>query len=85
MAMELAPVTTDSGAIEELVEHNHTGLQVPQRDPEALAQAIEGLLRDQELYERLRRAARATVERRFNLERNEEVFERAARRLLARR
>ncbi len=85
MAMELVPVTTDSGAIDELVEHNHTGLQVPQRDPEALAQAIEGLLRDQELYERLRRAARAMVERRFNLERNEEVFEQAVRRLLARR
>jgi len=85
MAMELVPVTTDSGAIPELVEHNHTGLRVPQRDPDALAQAIEGLLRDPELYERLRRAARATVERRFNLERNEEAFDLAVRRLLARR
>jgi glycosyltransferase involved in cell wall biosynthesis len=84
MAMELVPVTTDSGAIPELVEHNDTGLRVPQRDARALAEAIERLLGDQALYARLSRAARATVERRFNLERNEAVFERAVRRLSAR-
>jgi glycosyltransferase involved in cell wall biosynthesis len=82
MALELAPVTTDSGAIPELVQHDRNGLLVPQRDERALADAIEALLRDERLYDRLRHAARATVERRFNLERNEVVFERAVRRLL---
>jgi glycosyltransferase involved in cell wall biosynthesis len=82
MALELAPVTTDSGAIPELVQHNRNGLLVPQRDERALADAIEALLRDERLYDRLRHAARATVERRFDLERNEVVFERAVRRLL---
>ena len=84
MAMELVPVTTDSGAIPELVEHDHTGLLIPQRDPKALAEAIEDLLRDERLYARLRRAARRTIERRFNLDRNERVFEGAVRRLWAR-
>jgi glycosyltransferase involved in cell wall biosynthesis len=82
MALELVPVTTDSGAIPELVQHNHNGLLVPQRDERALADAIEALFRDERLFDRLRRAARATVESRFDLERNEVVFERAVRRLL---
>lgn len=82
MALELAPVTTDSGAIPELVQHNDNGLLVPQRDERALADAIEALLRDERLYDRLRCAARATVERRFDLERNETVFHQAVRRLL---
>jgi glycosyltransferase involved in cell wall biosynthesis len=84
MAMQLVPVTTDSGAIPELVENNHNGLLVPQRDPHALAEAIERLLVDQGLYERLCLAARATVERRFNLDCNERVYEQAVRRIVER-
>lgn len=82
MALELAPVTTDSGAIPELVQHDHDGLLVPQRDERALADAIEALLRDERLYDRVRRAARATVECRCDLEHNEAVFHRAVTRLL---
>jgi len=82
MALGLAPVTTDSGAIPELVQHNHNGLLVPQRDERALADAVEALLRDERLYDRLRHAARATVESRFDLEHNEVVFQQAVGRLL---
>ncbi len=38
---------------------------VPPRDPRALAQQIAGLLADQDGLERLRRAARGTVEKHF--------------------
>jgi glycosyltransferase involved in cell wall biosynthesis len=44
MAMEKAVVATDVGGTREVVRHGHTGLLVPAKDPEALAQAIEEVL-----------------------------------------
>ena len=39
-------VVTDTGGLSEVVEHGKTGLVVPPRDPESLADAISRLLED---------------------------------------
>jgi glycosyltransferase involved in cell wall biosynthesis len=49
----------------ELVSDGETGLLVPPRDAAALRAAVERLLRDPELRERLGRAARARARERF--------------------
>jgi colanic acid/amylovoran biosynthesis glycosyltransferase len=73
MAVGLVPVVTDAGAITELVHHQENGLVVAQRDEVALADAIERLINDQDLFERLRRNARRTVELEHNVENTEEI------------
>jgi glycosyltransferase involved in cell wall biosynthesis len=46
MAMEVPVVSTRVGGIPELIESGQTGILVPEKNPEALATAIEQLLRD---------------------------------------
>jgi L-malate glycosyltransferase len=75
MAAGRPVVATDVGGNPELVEDGRTGLLVPSRNPVALAQAIEKLLADPELRERMGRAARRRVAERFSLERSIETFE----------
>ena len=69
-AIGLPIVSTPVSGIPELVHDAETGLLVPPHDPTALADAIERLLDSPELRERLRAAARTTVEREFDLRRN---------------
>jgi glycosyltransferase involved in cell wall biosynthesis len=71
-AMELPLISTDVAGIPELVIDGVTGLIVPQRNPRALAEAIETLLHDDELRERLGRAARQRVLEEFTREMNGE-------------
>jgi glycosyltransferase involved in cell wall biosynthesis len=63
-------VTTSVAGIGELVEHERTGLVVPERDPDAVADALERLLADRELAAALAERGRRRVEERFSLERN---------------
>lgn len=70
MAVGVPVVTTNIPGIEELVEHERTGLVVPQRDPQALAEALELLLDDRELRGRLAREGRVVVEERFDRRKN---------------
>jgi glycosyltransferase involved in cell wall biosynthesis len=74
MATGIAPVATDAGSITEVIEDGVDGLLVPQRDPEALANAIASLLADPERRARLGREAAATVRRRFDVNTCERVF-----------
>lgn len=67
MASGLPVVSTAISGIPELVESGETGLLVPPRDPEALADALEVLLRDDALRRRMGDGARARVVRDFNL------------------
>jgi colanic acid/amylovoran biosynthesis glycosyltransferase len=69
MACGVPVVTTAVNGLEEAVIDERTGLVVPERDPEALAAALERVLRQPELGERLAREARLHVEERFSLER----------------
>lgn len=66
MAMALSVVSTPISGIPELVENGINGLLVPTRDSQALAQAIEQLLREPALRSRLGANARATVCRDFD-------------------
>jgi colanic acid/amylovoran biosynthesis glycosyltransferase len=70
MALGVPVVATDVTGIPELVQDDRTGLLVPQRDPDAIARAIERLLDDRAEAAALAHAARATVEAEFDLRRN---------------
>lgn len=81
MALGLPVVSTDVVGIPELVRDGETGLCVAEGDPLALADAMERLLGDAALRQRLSRDARALIEAEFEITRNaarqREVFARA--------
>jgi glycosyltransferase involved in cell wall biosynthesis len=60
-------VACDVGGVPDVVEHGHTGLLVPAGDAGAFCAALARLLRDRSERARLGTAARAHVERRFNV------------------
>lgn len=66
MAFGAPCVSTPVTGIPEAIEHDRTGLLVPERDAFALADAIEALLDDPGLRSRLAVAARRRVEERFD-------------------
>jgi colanic acid/amylovoran biosynthesis glycosyltransferase len=82
MALGLPVVATALNGLAEAVVDERTGLVVPGHDPAELANALERLLGDRELRDRLARQARSHVEERFALERSverlRELFSEAA-------
>jgi starch synthase len=58
-------VTTNVGALPELVDDGVTGLLVPPREPAALAEALIGLLSDPPRAERMGRAGQQKVAERL--------------------
>ncbi len=70
MALGIPVVATAVGGIPELVEDGRTGLLAKPGDADDLARKISRLLADAGLRMRLRSAARAKVEREYNLFRN---------------
>ncbi len=69
MACGRAVVATRAGGLSEVVDHGETGLLVPVRDPNALADAIVCLLTDSTLREQYGRAAMERAQQRFNADR----------------
>lgn len=67
-ACGLPVVATDCGGVAEVVEEG-TGILVPARDPDAVANALADLARDPERRLDLGRAGRRMVEQRFTLDR----------------
>ena len=67
MAQAKPVVATAVGGTPELVADGETGVLVPQGDVEALAAALDALLRDPERARRMGEAGRARVEREFSL------------------
>ncbi|MBN1559799.1 glycosyltransferase family 4 protein [candidate division KSB1 bacterium] len=63
MACGLCIVSTNVGGIPYLLHHQEDSLLVPPDDPQAMADAIERLLRDDQLAEKLSRNARQQVEK----------------------
>ena len=61
-------VTTDQAGCRDIVRHEHNGLLVPARDVEALAAALERLLRDPALRQQMGARGRALVEAEFSLD-----------------
>jgi glycosyltransferase involved in cell wall biosynthesis len=70
LALGTPVISTDVTGIPEVVRDGETGLQVPQRDPTALAGALERLLGDPALRVRLARGARRLIEAEFDIRRN---------------
>jgi glycosyltransferase involved in cell wall biosynthesis len=81
MAMGIPVVATTITAIPELVESGRSGILVPPNDAAALAGAIECLMLDRGLRERMGAEGREHVQERFNVDRNihdyVELFRRA--------
>ncbi len=70
MAMELPVVSTNSGAIPEIIEDGVSGILVPPRDEQALADAIIRLRTDPALAGALAANARRRIEERFDIDKN---------------
>ncbi len=68
MAAGLPVVATDVGGNEEVIVAGETGLLVPPRDPDALAEALVLLLKDPERARAMGAAGRARVEQSFTVE-----------------
>jgi D-inositol-3-phosphate glycosyltransferase len=75
MAVGLPVIASDVGGLKDFVEPGVNGVRVPPRDPEALARAIAGLLRDDAQRAALSEGARRTALR-FDTERVLGEFER---------
>ena len=71
-------LSTYHADIPEVVLHGVTGLLVPERDIDALAQNIEYLVRHPECWEELGRNGREHIEKEYNIvkqvERLEEIY-----------
>jgi colanic acid/amylovoran biosynthesis glycosyltransferase len=76
MAAGLPVISTRVSGIPELIEAGLDGLLVEERDAEALADAIEELLMDEGLYERLKIAAQAKIEKEFSIESSSQALAR---------
>ena len=76
-------VTTAAGGIGAVVQHDRSAVVVPERDPRALADAIDALLRDDDRRARIGREGRSIVEARFSWAAAAARFEAAYDRALA--
>lgn len=65
MSLAKPVIASDIGGLSELIENDDTGILVPPGDTLALAKAIERLLEEPELCERLGKNARKAVDERF--------------------
>jgi glycosyltransferase involved in cell wall biosynthesis len=63
-------ITTDAGGITDLIVNNDTGIIVPQKDPEALANQIEHLLSHPEIRKSLGMNANKKAGKMFDLDTN---------------
>ena len=70
MALGVPVISTDVVGIPELVRHNETGLCVAERDPAALADAMEQLLENTGLRQDLASRARTLIEEEFDIRKN---------------
>ncbi len=67
MAMELPIVTSNICGIEELVENGINGILVPPKNPKAIADAIEKLLKNPKLRKKMGGAGREKIEKKFDI------------------
>lgn len=70
LSVELPVVATQISGIPELIEHEKTGLLVPEKNADALSQAIVRLAGDPELRRQLGKAGRLKVLRTYDRSRN---------------
>jgi len=66
MSVGIPVAATDTGGIPEIVKHEENGLLSPPRNPKALADNLQYLIRDSALRDQFRIAGRSTVVDRFS-------------------
>lgn len=71
-ACEKPSVVSNVGGLPEIVDNNITGIVVPPADPQKAAEAIEKLILNKELYDKMGAAARKKVEKSYNWDDNVE-------------
>ena len=80
-AMGVPVVSTFHGGIPEVVRHEETGLLCPERNSDALAEALERLINDSELHATFRKEGVRHISERFDLEHQtaklEEIYDSA--------
>ena len=76
MAMNLPVVATNVSGIPEFLEDRVSGMMVPQKDPKALARAMEAVLTDADLRKQMTLEARKRITKDFN---NQELIKDLAR------
>lgn len=69
MASSTAVIATATGGVTELIQPGETGLLVPVGDVDGLAEALMGLLGNQEMRVRLGEAAQHAIQSRFTIKR----------------
>jgi glycosyltransferase involved in cell wall biosynthesis len=69
MSQGTCVIASERGGPAEIVTHGHDGLLVPAEDPHAMGRAVVELVRDENLRDRIRHAAIATVRQRYVLDR----------------
>lgn len=67
MATGIPVIASDHAGLPELVIHNKTGLQVPERDPKALSEAIKTYLSNSDLIQKVSRNGRKRVEQEHSI------------------
>ncbi|MCK4325701.1 glycosyltransferase [bacterium] len=82
LAMKKAVVATAVGGVPELIENDRTGILVPPRDVETLAEAIVELLDDNEKAKKIGENGRRLIEEKFSVETMVEKIESLYRDLL---
>jgi len=69
MAAGLPVIVSEVGGLPEIVKHGETGLLIPPKDPEALAQSLARVLEEPGLARKLGQKAREHVQEKYSLER----------------
>ncbi len=85
MLCGIATIATNGGGMPELVEDNVTGLLVPMGDAKAMADALERLIKDEVLRQRLAEAGQRRAREMFNPVKHAREVERVYGRLRMRR
>lgn len=67
MTAELPIVVTEAGGIPEIIKNHENGLMVSQKNPEMLAKAIQGLIKNKGIANELKKTAKKIVLERFNI------------------
>ena len=75
MSLELPVVSSRCGGMEEVITDGQDGLLADVYDPGEMAEQLMRLLTDEELYKRIAGNCRATIEKRFSIDRQLTVFE----------
>jgi colanic acid/amylovoran biosynthesis glycosyltransferase len=70
MAMEIATVSTYVSGIPELIDHEQNGLLIPEKDPLALADALQKLITDSTLRRQLGKNGREKILREFDIDKS---------------